>query len=314
MNDIDADTSRASHRAQLSLTGLSVGDAFGERFFTHPHLAVKLIEQRAVPAPPWGYTDDTEMAIAVVEALVRDGEIDANGLGRVFGERYLRDPMRGYGRAMHDLLPHLARGVPAVMAAADLFDGSGSYGNGAAMRVAPVGAYLGAAALDRVIEQARRSALPTHAHAEGQAGAVAVALAAALATDPGFDLGGELLARVAERTAAGLVRDGIEQARGLDAGTTVEQAATALGSGRDITAQDTVPFCLWCVERWAGGQLGCHRDSFADAMWLTVAGLGDRDTTCAIVGGIAALRTGVEGIPTEWLAAREPLPDGLGAV
>ncbi len=44
-------------------------------------------------------------------------------------------------------------------------------------------------------------------------------------------------------------------------------------------------------------------------MWLTVSGLGDRDTTCAIVGGIVSMFTGAEGIPSEWREAREPLPD-----
>ena len=46
-----------------------------------------------------------------------------------------------------------------------------------------------------------------------------------------------------------------------------------------------------------------------DAPWLTVSGLGDRDTTCAIVGGIVACYVGEEGIPAAWLQAREPLPD-----
>jgi hypothetical protein len=39
-----------------------------------------------------------------------------------------------------------------------------------------------------------------------------------------------------------------------------------------------------------------------------VSALGDRDTTCAIVGGMVALHAGVDSIPREWLACREPLP------
>jgi hypothetical protein len=42
-------------------------------------------------------------------------------------------------------------------------------------------------------------------------------------------------------------------------------------------------------------------------MWVTVAGLGDRDTTCAIVGGIVALSAGQ--VPLDWIEKREPLPD-----
>jgi ADP-ribosylglycohydrolase len=46
---------------------------------------------------------------------------------------------------------------------------------------------------------------------------------------------------------------------------------------------------------------------FEEAMWTTVAGLGDRDTTCAIVGGIVVLAAGSVAVPAEWLASREPL-------
>ena len=74
----------------------------------------------------------------------------------------------------------------------------------------------------------------------------------------------------------------------------------ALGNGTGVSCQDTVPFCLWCA--------GTHLDSYEEALWLTVAGLGDRDTTCAIVGGIVALRS---EIPTAWLAAREPLTGAI---
>ena len=64
-------------------------------------------------------------------------------------------------------------------------------------------------------------------------------------------------------------------------------------------APDTVPFTLWCAAR--------HLDDFEAAMWTTVSGLGDRDTTCAIVGGIVALYVGAAGIPQEWQQARESL-------
>ncbi len=66
---------------------------------------------------------------------------------------------------------------------------------------------------------------------------------------------------------------------------------------------DTVPFCLWCAAQYL--------DNYEEAMWATVSALGDRDTTCAIVGGIVACYNGVEGIPPDWLAAREPLPDWI---
>jgi ADP-ribosylglycohydrolase len=96
------------------------------------------------------------------------------------------------------------------------------------------------------------------------------------------------------------VRVGIETARDLPPNTTVYRAARTLGNGSQVTCQDTVPFVLWC----AGEALG----SYEDALWLTAGGGGDRDTTCAMVGGIVVMYTGVEAIPAEWLARREPLP------
>lgn len=38
---------------------------------------------------------------------------------------------------------------------------------------------------------------------------------------------------------------------------------------------------------------------------------GDVDTTAAIVGGVVAAHLGIEGIPAEWYANRETLPDWL---
>ena len=94
-------------RAALSLDGLSVGDGFGERFFVHPDTARNLIAQRAFPAPPWRTTDDTEMAISVVEVLQLHGEILPDALAQAFADRYVGDPARGYGQGAHTVLTAL---------------------------------------------------------------------------------------------------------------------------------------------------------------------------------------------------------------
>lgn len=288
-------------RALVALDGLSVGDAFGERFFTPQ--ARQRIAARSLPVAPWGTTDDTEMAIAIVDVLGRKGEIDRDALAQAFALRWVRDPGRGYGAGAHRILEAIASGMPWHKAAGAAFGGMGSLGNGGAMRAAPVGAYF-AVDLAAVVREARASAEPTHAHPEGQAGAIAVAAAAAFAWRrrnlPGADpSGADLLGWVLDYTPEGETRAGIAAARALPAETDVQQAAHILGSGERVTSQDTVPFALWCAAR--------RLDDFPGALWDTVAGLGDRDTTCAIVGGIVALATGREGIPTHWLAAREPL-------
>jgi ADP-ribosylglycohydrolase len=165
-------------RALVSLDGLSVGDAFGERFFLHPDVAQLIIGERGLPEPPWRYTDDTQMALSIVEILRTRGEIDQTFLAKRFGERY--DPSRGYGPAMHRILMGINDGEDWRTVAASAFSGQGSFGNGGAMRVAPLGAYF-ADDLEMVHSQAVLTAEVTHAHPEGIVGAVAVALVAAWA-------------------------------------------------------------------------------------------------------------------------------------
>ena len=77
----------------------------------------------------------------------------------------------------------------------------------------------------------------------------------------------------------------------------VAAAAENLGTGWAVSAQDTVPFCIWMVSRYPR--------LYEAALWLTATVSGDRDTTCAIVGGIVA--SGQHEIPAEWTDRREPV-------
>jgi ADP-ribosylglycohydrolase len=94
----------SSDRLQLalrSLGGLSVGDAFGEQFVGPDRDVLDRIEQRRVPAAPWPTTDDTELALGLVEVLERFGRMEQDALAQVFARRYRRNPQRGYGASTH---------------------------------------------------------------------------------------------------------------------------------------------------------------------------------------------------------------------
>ena len=286
-------------RALVSLEGLSIGDAFGERFFLPEPLAAEQIEQRHQPEPPWEYTDDTQMAIAIVDVLRQCGRIDQDLLAKTFAERYAEEPYRGYGATARRILQAVKLGVPWQEVAPRVFGGAGSMGNGGSMRVAPLGAYF-ADDLQLAAEQAGASAQVTHAHPEGRAGAVAVAIAAALAASTPELTADQLLEMTIQHVPASTTREGLVHAAALPPNTTVAQAVATLGNGSTVTAPDTVPFALWCASR--------RLDNYEEALWLTVSGLGDRDTTCAIVGGILALSAGLPSIPPAWRQAREPLP------
>jgi ADP-ribosylglycohydrolase len=276
--------------AYHSLNGLSVGDALGAQFFMVGRSLSDLVAGTP-PRGPWEWTDDTEMACNLVAELRDHGDIDQNRLAATFADRC--EPYRGYGAGAFTILRKIRQGTPWKEAAGSAFDGQGSCGNGAAMRIAPLGAYF-ADDPETLTEKAIHASEVTHQHPEGIAGGVAVAHAAAIAakarltgTQP------ELLSGVLDHLEGNsFVRKGIEKARKIG---TAEEAAYVLGNGSRVTAQDTVPFTLWVAAH--------HLGDYRNAITTCVRAGGDVDTTAAIVGGIIAAP------PPEWVAEREELPD-----
>ena len=290
-------------RARCALEGLSVGDAFGQHMLVPAPILSWMVKTRKLPSPPWYYTDETSMALALYDTLRVHAGIDQDRLARALADHYER--ARGYTLAMRSLFPALRQGASWRKLAPTLFGQQGSYGSEAAARVASVGAYF-ADDLDAAADHARRSAEITNTHPEASAGAIAVACAAALAWQqraagtppPTRDT---MLHHVLPCVPSSKVREGIERALDLPPDAPSDMAVAVLGNGSRTTAQDTVPFALWAA---AG-----HMASFEEALWLTVSGMGDLDTTCAIVGGIVVMYTGCDGIPAHWRANREALPD-----
>ena len=285
-------TDVALANATRSLEGLSVGDAFGELFF---RLSPYQTSPADLPSGMWRWTDDTHMALSIVETLKAHGHIDQDALAQAFARRFAQEPYRGYGSGAIWLLNQVASGADWRDLSPRLF-GSGSYGNGAAMRVAPIGGYF-CEDLKRAAHEARASAVVTHAHPEGQAGAIAVAIAAGIVANRPHPVGQNLLKEILPYVPEGATKDRIERATHIPRDG-LQDAILQLGTGREVTSQDTVPFCLWSA--------AYHLEDFEEALWWTARGMGDCDTTCAIVGGIVALSA--SEIPALWLERRESLP------
>ena len=303
--ELAADHSERLSRAVLSLTGLAIGDGVGEMMFSRPDKAFDMISNDELPAGPWWHTDDTEMALSIVETLRLLGTIHQDSLAKQFAYRFEREPDRGYGSGARMQLRAMLEGTPWRVTSRDAFGGMGSLGNGSAMRVAPVGAWF-ADDLDRVTKEARASAIVTHMHSEGVAGAVAVAVAAAMAwrlrAQNSEVAAEEFLNEVHNRTPDGETRRGITHAFNIRKMGSVQSAARMLGNGSGVTCPDTVPFTLWCAAN--------HLHDYRKAIAATASVGGDSDTNCAIVGGIVALSTGWSGLPPDWLNNIEPLPYG----
>ncbi|MDP4501780.1 ADP-ribosylglycohydrolase family protein [Nonomuraea turcica] len=240
------------------------------------------------------------MACSIYRILADHGTIDQDKLATSFAARHDFD--RGYGPATNRMLRLVREGGDWRTLSAELFDGKGSWGNGAAMRVAPLGAWF-ADDLPQAVRQAALSAQVTHTHPEAVAGAIAVAVATAVTVKEPDLPAGHFLDRIKEHVPASMVHDGITEARQLLTISDPTLAARMLGNGRQVSAHDTVPFTLWVAAR--------ERHDFEAAMWTTAAAGGDVDTTCAIVGGIVAVAEDTH-LPPEWRRRCEPLPDWAG--
>lgn len=291
----------ADRRALDSLLGLSIGDALGARWEGAAFDPLRLTGEITPRDGRARWTDDTQMAVSVVAVLIADGRIDQDRLAEGFARRY--EPWRGYGRGMHALLPALRDGGDWRWLSERLFPG-GSYGNGSAMRVAPLGAYFHDAPAGQVVAEAERTAEVTHAHPEAKAGAVATALAAWVAAR---SRGGQppdpaewWNAVLAPLDPSLRVTRGLRFAESLSPDASLSEAVARLGNGSHVTCADTVPLALW---------IALHRlDDFAGAIRHALAAGGDADTVAAIVGGIVAARIGAKKIPQEWIESVEPLP------
>lgn len=287
-------------RAMSSLRGLALGDALGSQYFVPVNYP--MLKRRELPSggETWQWTDDTEMACSVVAVLATHGRVDQDALAESFARHHDFD--RGYGPAVNRMLRLIREGEDWRTLAAELFNGQGSWGNGAAMRIAPLGAWY-ADDPEQATHQAEISAYTTHQHREAVCGAMAVAAAAALAADPaGPPKASDLLDGVIALVPRSAVGAGLRRARDmLDYGDATTVAAV-LGCGRRTSAHDTVPFALWSAAR--------ALDDYERAFWTTAQVGGDVDTTCAIVGGVLGAR-GDEVLPAAWLARTEPLPAWL---
>lgn len=277
--------------------GHALGDALGAPFEGRKPETIRArypTPARMLFDPPEDrlrYTDDAQMAIAVAEVLVEKDDPTAEDYAASYVDNF--EIWRGYGGGAKRTLGALSDGATVDDAARIAFP-DGSYGNGAAMRVAAVGLRF-ADDRTRLREQARRSALPTHCHPIGIDGAVLIAAGTAFAlrtADAPFDrdalwnaLGGLAVSREFE-------------ARLAEARTVTEPTKLAtLGTG--IAAHDSAVTAL--------ALLAVFPDDYPAAVSNAVCMGGDCDTIAAMAGGLVGARVGAQALPEIWL---ERLEDG----
>ena len=277
--------------------GLAVGDATGAPyeglpgdmiFVMGPALAI-------VEAPPKEtrhYTDDTQMAIGVAETLIEYGGIDEERLATAFSRNY--DPARGYGQGARRIIEAMIDDGDWRSLAETLFPG-GSLGNGAAMRVAPVGLMF-CDDLDQVAAHAEASARPTHVHPIAIDGARLMALAVALASRNNRFNRRQFLGELKTWAATEEFQWQLSTAEQLNAGDSLT------GFGNSLEAHRSVVTAISC---FAGSP-----DSYVGVVSRAIGQGNDVDTIAAMAGAISGARLGIKAIPSHLIESLEDKTKG----
>ncbi len=220
------------------MIGAIAGDIIGSAYEWH-NIKSKEFE---LFSPRSKFTDDTVLTIAVADCL-----LNGRDYAQTFKEYGRRYPHAGYGGNFNTWLH------------SDNLGPYNSFGNGSAMRVSPVGFAFDT--IDRVLSEAKRSAVVTHDHPEGIKGAQATAAAI-------------FLARTHKNKRE--IKAYIQSTFKYDLSPTL--AKIRPGYHFDVTCQGSVPQAIIAFLESA---------NYEDAIRNAISIGGDSDTIACITGGIA---------------------------
>jgi poly(ADP-ribose) glycohydrolase ARH3 len=280
------------------MVGSALGDAIGELAFMYPQEA--FLRSALDQLSEFHYTDDTAMAIGLAESIIKAGDIDEQNLGKTFADNFAREPWRGYASGPPTVFSLVEKsGISYRNAAKSLFGGQGSLGNGAAMRIVPLGLFFYHS--KDIYEKACASARVTHAHPVGMDGAAvqAFAVSQAVKIDPQQEFPLKTFMEVLLGTAkTPEVRGKMELVRQLIA-EDVPPDKAARRIGRTVAVHESMPFAVYSFLR--------HVLSFEDCLFCAIMNGGDRDTLGAMAGAISGAYLGIDAVPQYWRQKLENL-------
>ena len=274
-----------------AFVGTGVGDSLGAMFEGRREVKLEEIETTAERQEVLTYTDDTHMMIGIAESLIRAGGFNGKDMAHTFIKNYELEPFRGYGPGPPHIFRLIRAGIAWDEAAQGLYH-SGSYGNGSAMRIAPVGVFY----YDNPVmlrEVAYKSSQITHAHQLGKEGAALQAYAIALATDleplKAFPQG-DFLTKLINFAQSAVYQEKLSRIYELIEKLDKKKVIIELGNG--IEAFNSVPTAIYSFLS--------RPQSFAQAVLHAISLGGDTDTIGAMTGAISGAYLGFDSIPSRW--------------
>lgn len=269
-----------------TLLGGAIGDALGMPFETKLVNDPRLIEwdgKTFLPSEHHGlkagqFTDDGQMQQMIAESLITNHGFNPQDLSERYVEWMVSGRARGYGKTTLLAISNLLEGKSYQESGVP-----GSYGNGTAMRSAPIGVYF-RDDLKEVVGVCKVDSGITHASEEAEAGSIAVAYAAALAAQDDLE---DLLERVHEVLPDSKVKSILYSLGSLVNAKHIPATAALRVLGTKADVRQTVPSALYCFLRFR---------NYHDAILAAIKAGGDTDTTAAIVGGLFGAKLGMKAI------------------
>lgn len=297
-----------------SLAGVAIGDVLGmpTASFTCAEIRKRFGTVRKFLDAPTDHpihsglkqgqvTDDTEVTMVVIQTILEDGKVTAQGVAR----RLVQWANDRHVLGTKLLGPSTTQALEGLLAGKDPSE-TGKYGttNGAAMRISPIGT-INVGTPEKIVDDVTEVCLPTHGTSVAISAASAVAGAIAEALTPSATVSSVLKAaksssRLGEKRGRQVAFPSIDKRIDL-AVELVEnendptKAARILYDyvGTDISSVDSIPTALALFAASKGKPI----DTITSAVNMG----GDTDTIASISGGIAGAFKGIDAFPAHFV-------------
>nr|XP_022904257.1 poly(ADP-ribose) glycohydrolase ARH3-like [Onthophagus taurus] len=301
------------------MLGTLMGDCLGAPFEGDPGSRAIVqkyfdkIDGEYTKSPIKMYTDDTAMTKSIAKCLIDKPPFDYKYLAKLFVKEYFKEPRRGYGPGVTQVFNKLRsyKYEDIYKPAKEQFEGTGSYGNGGAMRISPIPLFF-ANNYDALIEAVVKSTEITHTHTLGVNGSIlqAIAIHQGLMLHPeekaDYKVFIEKLIGKMKKFEGGEIKDIDDpspyqsQLKRIQKLFEIEKPNEPVSDdevvaclGNSISALHSVPTAIYCYLRAQNDIPDLKADNpFRRSIQYAISLGGDTDTIAAMTGSIAGAHYG----------------------
>jgi len=248
------------------------------------------------------YTDDTNSMLALCASLIEKSALNPEHIALENCRFFQHLPTRGYSDQSSCIILSLINAETDYRSSGRLFLPKGSWSNGAAMKIAPVGIAFRSVSDDILYDAVRLSILSTHVHPESIDGAwiQAKAVSVLLTSDANNFNGRQFLESMVSLTKTDKMRRQCSKVLyhydlNSDPQTvlcSIMNSVPEIGEFFQIRTSQAVPIALWALAKY-------YKDP-EECLVQVVSMGGDTDTLGAITGALLGALMGTKWIPNRW--------------